>query len=170
MHASAECKMPDVSVSVAGTHLAFGLSTSRDNAWISMIPFEPAASETSPSMVLPCSYVTSSFMTSKLEIGRSNFSVPESVCAALQTSWKEDVLASSLHPATPVSQVASPAHPRSSLLQQLQWLPDGTAVMAIDRLGNLGAVNASGTVQTLSLKVIAPCICVASHRQSVCDS
>ncbi|BDA42294.1 hypothetical protein COCOBI_03-1810 [Coccomyxa sp. Obi] len=103
----------------AGTHLALGLSTSRDNAWIRLIPFEPSASESPPPSM---------------------------------TSWKEDVLTSSFHPATPVSKVALSASQRSSLLQQLQWLPDGSAVMAIDRLGNLGAVNGSGTVQRLSIK------------------
>ena len=152
-------------MSVAGTHLALGLSTSRDNAWISIIPLAPAASQTSPSMVLPLSCVTSRLADCNLlDLGKHPSPVAKSVCAALQTSWKEDVLTGSFHPATPKSQAASSAQQKSSLLQQLYWLPDGSAVMAVDRLGNLGAVNSNGTVQRVSIEVIALCIFVASYN------
>ena len=68
---------------------------------------------------------------------------------ALQTSWKGEVLSSG-SPSAPVSPAASAAQ-KGPLLQQLRWVPDGSAVLALDRAGNLGAVDCGGIVQGLSL-------------------
>lgn len=69
------------------------------------------------------------------------------------------MLSSSSRPSTPAS--AAVLDPRKTpILQDLRWLPDGSAVLAMDRAGNLGVVDSRGTVQRICLETTSPKVSV----------
>lgn len=61
-------------------------------------------------------------------------------------SWREDVLGAAA-PGPAVS-----AEPLAGLLRALCWTPDGRLLLALDRLGNLCALDCTGALQNLMLR------------------